>query len=236
MALVEVEKLRRSYVAPDGELTTVVNIDQFALPARAQVALQGGSGSGKTTFLHLLAGILLPDEGRIRIDGREIVTLSEAARDRLRAKSIGYVFQTFNLLHGYTALENVLLAMSFGRGANERDARRLLERVGLADRIDYYPRQLSVGQQQRVAVARALANEPQLVLADEPTGNLDRRHAEAALNLIREVCAERGAALLLVSHDETVLARFESVFKMSDLNRAAAVGLSAPLSVPGGHR
>jgi ABC-type lipoprotein export system ATPase subunit len=133
---------------------------------------------------------------------------------------LGYVFQTFNLLQGYTALENVLLGMMFGAGRDNDYAKALLERVGLADRMHYRPRQLSVGQQQRVAVARALANKPKLVLADEPTGNLDHKHAREALELIREICGENGAALLLVSHDRDIIAQFDHVHEFADLNRA----------------
>jgi ABC-type lipoprotein export system ATPase subunit len=218
--LLQIEGLRKSYRDPDGRQARVVDIASFALQHREQIALSGASGSGKTTFLNLIAGILTPDEGRIRLDGNEITALSESARDRLRARSIGYIFQTFNLLQGYTCLENVLLGMSFGPGANRAHAESLLRRVGLGDRLRHYPRQLSTGQQQRVAVARALANRPKLVLADEPTGNLDHRAAVEALRLIRETCAESGAALLLVSHDREVLAQFERQQDLLTLNRA----------------
>jgi putative ABC transport system ATP-binding protein len=186
------------------------------------VAVRGASGSGKTTFLNLIAGILQADTGTITLDGHEMTTLSESGRDRVRATTIGYVFQNFNLLQGYTALENVMLGMLFGAGVDAARARGLLERVGLSHRIAYRPAQLSIGQQQRVAVARALANKPRLVLADEPTGNLDRRHAGEALALIREVCRENGAALLLVSHDPAILGLFDRNEDLGDLNRAAA--------------
>ena len=183
--------------------------------------LRGESGSGKTTFLHLIAGILAADSGRVALDGAEMTALSEPKRDRLRAEKLGYIFQTFNLLQGFTVLENVVLGMSFGpRGADRAHAKEMLVRVGLGHRLDHYPRQLSTGQQQRVAVARALANRPKLVLADEPTGNLDRKHSRDALALIREVCREQGAALLLVSHDEEVLAQFEARKDFAELNQA----------------
>jgi putative ABC transport system ATP-binding protein len=157
----------------------------------------------------------------VRIDGVGMTALGEPARDRLRAEKLGYIFQTFNLLQGFTVLENVLLGMSFGpRGADRADARAVLERVGLGHRLGHFPRQLSTGQQQRVAVARALANRPRLVLADEPTGNLDARHAGEALALIREVCREQGAALLLVSHDEGVLGQFALRRDFAELNQA----------------
>jgi putative ABC transport system ATP-binding protein len=220
MPILEITDLLKRYVAPDGSSTTVVDVPTFAMDAGQQVALQGSSGCGKTTFLNLIAGILRPDNGTIRFNERDTRALSEAGRDRLRAESLGYVFQTFNLLQGYSALENVLLGMMFGKGRDADYARALLERVGLADRMQYRPRQLSVGQQQRVAVARALANKPQLVLADEPTGNLDHHHAREALALIREICEENGAALLLVSHDRDIIAQFDHVQEFADLNRA----------------
>jgi ABC-type lipoprotein export system ATPase subunit len=198
----------------------VVDVAEFSLAEGAQVALRGESGSGKTTFLHLIAGILAPDAGRIALAGRDVATLGEAARDRLRAETIGYIFQTFNLLQGHTVLENVELGMAFGRGVDRAHAEALLRRVGLGDKLGHFPRQLSTGQQQRVAVARALANRPKLVLADEPTGNLDARNSREALALICEVCRENGAALLLVSHDEGVLATFENVQDFAALNRA----------------
>src|ERR1043166_2465380 len=181
MPLLEIKSLRKSFVTPDGSKQTVVNVAEFAMADGAQVALSGESGSGKTTFLHLIAGILKPDSGRLIIVGREMSALSEPDRDRLRATALGYIFQTFNLLQGYTCLENVLLGMSFGPGVNRPFAQALLERVGLKDRLKHYPRQLSTGQQQRVAVARALANRPKLVLADEPTGNLDHANARESL-------------------------------------------------------
>ena len=215
-----IEGLQKAYVAPDGERTPVVDVPEFSLGAGQQIGLRGASGSGKTTLLNLIAGILRADAGRVVLDGEEMTALDEASRDRLRARRIGYVFQTFNLLQGYSALENVELGMLFGRGIDGPAARELLGRVGLADRADHRPGQLSVGQQQRVAVARALANRPALVLADEPTGNLDRAHADEALALIRGICEEHGAALLLVSHDPHVLAQFDEVLPFEAVNRA----------------
>jgi ABC-type lipoprotein export system ATPase subunit len=219
--MLAIADLKKSFVSPEGERVEIVNVPAFALATGEQVALRGESGSGKTTFLNLIAGILAADGGRVTIDGAEMTALSEPRRDRLRAEKIGYIFQTFNLLQGYTVLENVLLGMSFGpRGANREAAREILRQVGLDHRLNHFPRQLSTGQQQRVAVARALANEPKLVLADEPTGNLDRKHAREALVLIREVCRKHSAALLLVSHDDEVLNAFERRQNFGELNRA----------------
>ena len=220
MPLLSISSLQRSFVSPDGERRTLVDVPAFSLEAGRQLALRGESGSGKTTFLHLVAGILAPDTGSILVDGRDMAVLSEPARDRLRAETIGYIFQTFNLLQGYSCLENVLLGMAFGRGTDRSRATALLERVGLGHRLHHRPRQLSTGQQQRVAVARALANHPKLVLADEPTGNLDHKNARESLALIRDTCRENGAALLLVSHDPEVLAAFEEVQDFATLNRA----------------
>jgi len=219
--------LRKSFPSPEagGQPVEIVRVARFELAAGQQLALRGESGSGKTTFLHLIAGLLAADAGRIDFEGVDVAALGEAARDRLRAERIGYIFQTFNLLQGYTVLENVLLGMSFGSGRMDRGhARAQLERVGLGARLHHFPRQLSTGQQQRVAVARALANRPRLVLADEPTGNLDRRCGQEALALIREACAEARAALLLVSHDQDVLGQFTYVRDFADLNRPAAAG------------
>lgn len=210
--------LRKAWRSPDSTVRTVVSVPFFNLGPRAQVALRGESGSGKTTFLHLIAGLVRPDAGSIRLDEVELTTLGEARRDRLRAERIGCIYQTFNLLQSHTCLENVLLAMAFGPGRDLDRAKSLLTRVGLQDRLDYHPRQLSNGQQQRVAVARALANRPRLVLADEPTGSLDARHASETLRLLRETCAEEGAALLLVSHDASVLGQFEHITDFHAIN------------------
>jgi putative ABC transport system ATP-binding protein len=232
--LLDVSDLQKSFASPEGEKTLIVDVPRFQLAEDEQVAVHGASGCGKTTFLNLIAGILQADRGTIQVAGHQMTKLSESGRDRLRSKTIGYVFQNFNLLQGYTALENVMLGMLFGPGVDKARARTLLERVGLSHRMTYRPSQLSIGQQQRVAVARALANRPKLVLADEPTGNLDQRHAGEALELIRETCREHGAALLLVSHDPAVLALFDRAEDLGDLNRAAAAHAPIPAAGPAG--
>ncbi|MEE2946937.1 MAG: ABC transporter ATP-binding protein [Verrucomicrobiota bacterium] len=219
--LLNIENLQKSYETPDGSVQAVVDVPSFSLESGQETALCGTSGTGKTTFLNLIAGILEPDEGRIELDGCDMSGIHEAARDRLRARTIGYIFQTFNLLQGYSCIENVLLGMRFGPGADRHRAGALLERVGLGQRLNHLPRQLSTGQQQRVAVARALANRPKLVMADEPTGNLDPVSAAESLGLIRETCRENGAALLLVSHDREVLGQFDAVRDLAQINRAA---------------
>src|SRR5882762_931046 len=177
----KIEQLRKSYLAPDGTISSVIDIESLSLSDGEQVALIGTSGSGKTTLLHLIAGILTPDSGRIVFElgadaasvnyysgvrDWDLAMMSEAQRDVFRGRNIGYIFQTHHLLGGFTALENVLLGMSFtGRKHDAQWATHLLTEVGLAHRLDYRPAKLSLGQQQRVAVARALANRPKLVLA-----------------------------------------------------------------------
>ncbi len=218
--LLRIEGLGKSYASPQGGSQAVVDVPEFALEGQGQMALHGPSGCGKTTFLHLIAGILLPDRGTVRIRDRDVASLAEPERDRFRAAHIGYIYQSFNLLQGFTCLENVLLGMAFGPGPSRARARELLERVDLGGRLHHLPRQLSVGQQQRVAVARALASRPSLVLADEPTGNLDPGSARKALALIREACEENRAALLWVSHDEGLLREFGTRRDFSEINRA----------------
>lgn len=211
--------LKKSFRTPENELLPILDIAHFQLAAGEQVALQGASGCGKTTLLHLIAGLTPADSGQIELAGQQLSSLSEVARDRMRATTLGYIFQTFNLLQGLSALENVELGMLFGGKRDPDYARQLLEAVELGQRMHYRPARLSVGQQQRVAVARALANRPRLVLADEPTANLDRKHALEAVELIQSTCRQNGAALLLVSHDAEVVGRFQRVEKLADLNR-----------------
>src|ERR1700712_3303834 len=141
MSLLNISALRKSFVSPDGARKIIVDVPQFSLASGQQLALRGESGSGKTTFLHLIAGILTADAGSVRLGGKEMTSLAEHARDRLRAESIGYIFQTFNLLQGYSCLENVLLGMAFGPGADSARATAILERAGLGQRLHHRPRQ-----------------------------------------------------------------------------------------------
>jgi putative ABC transport system ATP-binding protein len=228
--------LKKRYTSPDGTVVPVIDIERFELGDGEQVALVGSSGSGKTTLLHLIAGILTPDSGSVMFApggqaptaGIDVTQLSEARRDVFRGQNIGYIFQTHHLLPGFTALENVLLGMTFsGKAHDPVWAKSLLTEVGLADRMHYKPAKLSVGQQQRVAIARALANRPQLVLADEPTGSLDAATAQVALDLIRKLCTEVGASLLIVSHDPAITKQLPRAVVLSDLNKAAVKPIAA---------
>jgi putative ABC transport system ATP-binding protein len=213
----------KTYREPDGNLLTVLDIESFEIGRAEQVVLVGASGGGKTSLLNVISGISTPDRGSVSVDGTEITRLPEVARDRFRAERIGFVFQTFNLLPAFSALENVLLGMSFsGKRVDSKRARELLDRVGLGHRVNHRPPQLSVGEQQRVAVARALANRPSLLLADEPTANVDVRNQDVILNLIREACAESKVALLMVTHSAEVASRFARVDRLENFNRAGA--------------
>lgn len=215
--MLEIISLKKSYPNPDGSRRQVLSVASFTLRTGEQLALRGPSGCGKSTLLHLVCGLQVPDSGSILLEGEELCRLGEAERDKLRAARIGLVFQTCNLLQGCTALENVRLGAAFAGGAPEGRAEELLRRVGLAGYENHFPRQLSLGQQQRVAVARALVKKPSLVLADEPTASSDDEHAAAVLDLLREGCAETGASLLLASHDARALSRFERVLDFSAL-------------------
>jgi putative ABC transport system ATP-binding protein len=223
---VELRGLKKDYLGPDGSTVPVIDVPKLRLEDAEQVALVGGSGTGKTTLLHLISGILTADRGQILYQSGDsevdLSTLCEADRDVFRGRYIGYIFQTHHLLPGLTALENVLLGMSFtGRPSEPKWAHELLEAVGLGDRLHYKPAKLSVGQQQRVAVARALANRPRLVLADEPTGALDVRNAQQVLALIRSLCSDTAATLVMVTHDPAVSAQFPRVLSLAELNRAS---------------
>jgi ABC-type lipoprotein export system ATPase subunit len=194
-------------------------VRQLAIDSGAHVCLVGRSGSGKTTLLNVLCGVLVPTAGRVVLGGTDLFALSEAARDALRSRSIGCVFQTFNLLPGLSALENLTLAQRFA-GISSQAARRraeeLLELLGLRERAAALPSELSVGEQQRVAIARAVSKSPALVLADEPTASLDDDNASAAIDLLLETCAR--STLVVVTHDPRVIRRFPEPTDMAELS------------------
>lgn len=221
--MLRLTNVRKSYPEPGGGRLPILDIPSYKIDAAEQVVLIGRSGCGKTTLLHVIAGISRVDSGEVVIDNVNIATRSEPARDRVRAEKIGYVFQTFNLLAGFSALENVLLGMTFGSKGKDLDrARRLLARVNLEHRLHHKPKALSVGEQQRVAIARALANRPKLLLADEPTANIDPRNQQKIIDLIRETCGEEKVALLMVTHSPEVSSQFSRVDKLEDINRATS--------------
>ncbi len=192
-----------------GRLVILDQID-FSAQAGEAVAIVGASGSGKSTLLGLLAGLDTPSAGEVWLDGVALSRLDEDRRARLRGEMLGFVFQSFQLLPAFSALENVMLPLELAGAADaEPAARAMLERVGLAGRLDHLPRQLSGGEQQRVALARAFVTRPRLLLADEPTGNLDAATGAAVIELMFELNAEFGTTLVLVTHDESLAARCE---------------------------
>ncbi|PIE25610.1 MAG: ABC transporter ATP-binding protein [Planctomycetota bacterium] len=200
--MIHLRDLRKTY-SRVGERIVACDVAELDLAEGDQVALVGPSGCGKTTLLHLVSGLLLPDCGTIEVAGHHLHELSEGKRDRFRAGHVGYVHQTFQLLQPFSALENVQLAVLFGRGAgaDALDPLDLLERVGLGHRLRHHPSELSVGQQQRVAIARALVNRPKLLLADEPLGNQDAETGAQVLDLMLELAEELGSTVLMVTHD-----------------------------------
>ena len=217
--MLRIENLKKNYRDGKGKSIPVVDVSDFFLEHGSTVALYGESGTGKTTFLNLIAGILVPDYGTLEFAGRYLHELSENQRDQLRAKSIGYIFQSFHLLQGCTALENLLVAMSFAGKVDSLRAKELLKVVGLAERMHHKPNELSIGQQQRVALARAVVNQPSLLLADEPTGNLDERNTQLSLNILKELCEVNKASMIIVSHNPKVISSFETKMNWGDLNQ-----------------
>ena len=218
--MLHLKDIRKTFRQPDGSELPILDILEFRVASGEQMVMIGRSGCGKTTLLHVIAGISRPDSGKVRIDDWDITLMPESECDRFRAERIGYVFQTFNLLAGFSALENVLLSMRFARGRPDRDrAKHLLDRVGLSHRMTHRPAQLSVGEQQRVAVARALANKPQLLLADEPTANVDAGHQQQVLDLIRETCREEDVALIIVTHANEVAEQFPRMDRLEEINQ-----------------
>ena len=213
-----VELLQHTYTARDLEQRTVLNIDVWQVPAGEQVLLRGISGSGKTTLLNILAGLLPPTTGTVWLGGHALYGLRESERDYLRATTIGYIFQMHHLAPTLSALENVEMPLVFGRklsaSARRVHAGELLASLGLSEFVNHRPVQLSTGQRLRVAVARALAARPAVVLADEPTAALDEQAGEVVMTLLQENCRAQGATLLVASHDPALAQRFHYVIDL----------------------
>jgi len=218
--------VKKSFPLGNGSNLEVLNVEQLVLPAGSYTVLKGPSGSGKTTLLNLIAGVSVPMAGTIWVHDTDIFTLPEPQRDRFRAQHIGYVFQTFNLLAAFSAIENVILAMMFSHAIPKRQQRQrageLLSRLGLGARLFHKPQHLSRGEQQRVAIARALANNPPLILADEPCASLDANTAREVLAAFLTICREERKTLLIVSHDEAVLGAADQVLDLTEINRTGS--------------
>lgn len=216
--MIELRNLVKTYPRSGGALP-VLSVSHLQVGAGERLAIMGASGSGKTTLLNLVSGLVLPDAGTVRLDGEEIQGLSEPQRDRLRALKVGYVFQALHLLEGFTALENVELGASFtGRRVDRARARGLLDAVGLTDRAGHQPSELSLGQQSRVALARALVNHPRVLLADEPTGSLDQDTGDTVLRLLLETAAREGITVVCATHDPRVAAALDRTLRVEDLS------------------
>ena len=212
--ILNVERLTKTYATAAGPLTVLHEVS-FSLPAGGTLAIVGPSGSGKTTLLGLCAGLDQPSTGSVHLEGREIGGLTEDQRALVRNEFVGFVFQNFQLIPTLTARENVLIPLELrGNGVREADADELLARVGLGDRLDHYPMQLSGGEQQRVALARAFINRPQILFCDEPTGNLDGDTAHAMVDLIFGLNREMGTALVLVTHDLELARKTKRILRL----------------------
>jgi len=199
----------------ESDLVILRDID-FAVTTGEALAIVGASGSGKSTLLALLAGLDTPTSGTVELDGHDLFSLDEDARAELRGRTVGFVFQSFQLLPALSALENVMLPLELaGRGDAERAAREVLARVGLAERLHHAPKHLSGGEQQRVALARAFVVRPKLLLADEPTGSLDADSGEGVIELLFQLNREAGTTLIMVTHDEHLAARCDRVVRLA---------------------
>jgi putative ABC transport system ATP-binding protein len=214
--LLSAANLTKEYQSGDHRLTVLRDVT-FSIDQGEFLAVVGPSGSGKTTLLGLLAGLDTPTRGTVHLDGTELTTLDEDARARLRGEKVGFVFQSFQLIPTLTAIENVQVPLEL-RGENHavERARDVLERVGLGDRLDHFPTQLSGGEQQRVAIARAFANRPRILFADEPTGNLDSDTGIRIVELLESLNRESGSTVVLVSHDLSLAGRARRIIRLSD--------------------
>ncbi len=214
--MLEARQLTKEYRVGDRPLTVLRDVS-FTIPQGAFVAIIGPSGSGKTTLLGLLAGLDTPSRGTVLLDDADLAAMDEDQRARLRGAKVGFVFQSFQLIPTLTAIENVQVPLELRGDSHAADrARDLLKRVGLGDRLDHFPTELSGGEQQRVAIARAFSNEPRILFADEPTGNLDSDTGQRIVELLEELNRESGATIVLVTHDAALAARAGRTIRLSD--------------------
>ncbi len=216
MAFIQVDNLRRQYGQGEARVVALNDVS-LTIDQGAFVAVMGSSGSGKSTLLHLLGGVDKPDAGRVIIDGTDLYTLSETELTVFRRRRIGLIYQFFNLVPELTVEENILLPQLLdGKVGDQQQLEELLAATGLSDRRRHLPSQLSGGQQQRVAIARALVNRPALVLADEPTGNLDTRNGHEVMQLLRLANRDMGQTLVLITHDERIARQADRVLTIED--------------------
>jgi len=212
--IVCVQGLSKRVVSPEGELVLLDDLS-LEIGTGEAVAIVGASGSGKSTLLGILAGLDVPSEGQVWLNGHDLFKLDEDGRAALRQSTVGFIFQSFQLLPNLTALENVMLPLELGGAVDvESLASEMLARVGLAERLQHYPKQLSGGEQQRVAIARAFVVKPKVLFADEPTGNLDSATGEKVIELLFEMNREQGATIVLVTHDDALALRCNQSFRI----------------------
>ncbi|MFK8068507.1 MAG: ABC transporter ATP-binding protein [Gammaproteobacteria bacterium] len=212
--IIQCDNVSKVVATAEGQLT-ILNDISFAISKGETVAIVGQSGSGKTTLLSLLAGLDLPSMGSVQLFDQQLEALDEDGRSELRNRSIGFVFQAFHLLPGFTALENVMVPIEIQDDVDpQQRATQLLKEVGMSHRLDHFPATLSGGEQQRVAIARAFATQPPMLLADEPTGNLDAETGQTLIDLLFKLNAEQGTTLILVTHDEALASRCSRRFRL----------------------
>ncbi|SCZ06713.1 ABC transporter ATP-binding protein [Alkaliphilus peptidifermentans] len=225
--MITMKNLEKTYHSNEGVLK-VIDIPFFEIKEGSQIALVGPSGSGKTTFLNIISGLVNPTKGEIVVDGVRVDLLKETQKDEFRSRRIGYIFQNFNLVNSLSAMENVMLPMMFSGLINKRQqqerAKELLGKVNLTHRMHHKPSTLSKGEQQRVAIARALANDAKIILADEPTGNIDYHTGMKVFNLLMDLCSKSNITLVMVTHSEEYKNKLPQIIDIRDINSAITYG------------
>ncbi|MCC5910316.1 MAG: ABC transporter ATP-binding protein [Clostridiaceae bacterium] len=228
--MITLKNIEKTYHSTEG-LLKVLDIDFYQVAKGDQIALVGPSGSGKTTLLNIISGVVAPTAGEVIVDDIRVDLLKEEEKDKFRAEKIGYIFQSFHLINSLTALENVMLPMLFAANKDKKQqqmvAKELLDKVKLSHRLNHKPTNLSRGEQQRVAIARALANEANLILADEPTGNIDYTTGMKVFDLLQNLCVKNNVTLVMVTHSQEFKSRFSKVVDIRDINKAIKIGEEA---------
>ncbi len=215
-SVVELKNVEKEYIMGEVKIKAINGVS-LKIRKSENVAIMGPSGSGKSTMLHLIGCLDRPTKGKIFIDGKNVSNLSGNELAKIRREKIGFIFQFFNLIPTFTALGNVELPMIFSKKQNRKErAKELLKAVGLGHRLYHYPSQLSGGETQRVAIARALANDPEIILADEPTGNLDSKSGKEIMDILVKLNKERGTTLLIVTHDNSIAKHAKRIIKLKD--------------------
>jgi putative ABC transport system ATP-binding protein len=221
--MIKLKNLKMTY-HDNGTVIDAIKIDKIDINDGKQVVFTGSSGSGKTTLFNLISGLILPTEGNVIINNTDITTLSEIDRDLYRANNIGYVFQDFNLFPDFTVMQNVLLPMTFSKRYEKKEmkdkAEDILKKVGMDNKASQKVKTLSGGEKQRVAIARSIVNKPKIILADEPTGNLDYKNGVKIMDLLKQIAKDERATLLVITHNHSQIDMFDEVIDVEKINRA----------------